>query len=146
MDIQKIKVTHIFKPQLGKLISIPLAWSPVEAGFPSPAEDAIEKALDLNELLIQHPAATFFIRVVGESMKNAGIVTGDILVVDRACPVADNKIVIAVLDGEFTVKRIKRKNGTIYLCAENENYKEIEITSEMSFEVWGVVTWVLHRV
>lgn len=142
-----IFITQIHIPrQNNVLCEIPLSWTPVTAGFPSPAEDSVEKMLDLNQYLIKHPAATFFIRVVGDSMKDAGIFSGDLLIVDRACPVANDKIVVAVLDGEFTVKRIKRIKNKIMLCAENASYKDIEITSEMQFEVWGVVTWVIHEV
>lgn len=90
-------------------IKIPLFVEKISAGFPSPADDYIDKKIDLNEFLIKHPAATFFVRVVGDSMINAGIHAGDILVVDRALEPADNKIIIAVLDGELTVKRIKKK-------------------------------------
>ena len=117
---------------------------PVAAGFPSPAEDYIEGKLDLNRHLIKHPAATFFVRVSGDSMIDAGIHPGDILIVDRSLEPADKKVVIAVIDGELTVKRIRIKKGRIYLMPENEKYKPIEIEKEMNFDIWGVVTNVIH--
>ena len=120
--------------------------SAVEAGFPSPAEDYIEGSLDLNKHLIKHPAATFFVRVSGDSMINAGIYPGDILIVDRSLEAIDKKIVIAVIDGELTVKRLKHRDNLLFLEPENEAYLPIKITKEMSFEVWGVVTNVIHKV
>lgn len=125
---------------------IPLLASRVAAGFPSSAENFIEKSLDLNELVIKHPVATFFVRVKGDSMINAGIHSGDILIVDRALTASNNKIVIARIHDEFTVKRILMTETTISLLPENENYKPIHITDDMDFEVWGVVTFVLHGV
>ncbi len=129
-----------------KGLSFPLFESLVPAGFPSIAEDYVDRALNLNELLIQHPAATFFVRVSGDSMVNAGIMTNDILIVDRALTATNNKIVIARIDGEITVKRLRKEGSTILLCAENPAYEPIVITPSMDFEVWGVVTCVIHRV
>ena len=102
--------------------------------------------MDLNDLIVRHPAATFFVRVAGESMIGAGIHSGDILVVDRAEEPVDNKIVVAVINGEFTVKRIRKVRGKLWLEAENPTLAALPITSEMQFEVWGVVTYVLHQV
>lgn len=116
----------------------------VSAGFPSPAEDYVEKNLDLNELLIAHPAATFFVRVEGESMAGAQIHTGDILVVDRALSPANGSIVIAVLNGEFTVKRVQIKGKRLFLVPENPAFTPIEVVKEADFQVWGVVTYVIH--
>lgn len=118
----------------------------ISAGFPSPADDYIDKKLDLNEFLIRHPAATFFVRVSGDSMIDAGINSGDILIVDRALEPAENRIVIAALNGELTVKRMRKACGRIYLIPENAAYDPIEVTSEMQFEVWGVVSHVIHQV
>ena len=115
----------------------------VPAGFPSPADDFLERKLDLNEYLIKNPTATFFVRVRGSSMIQAGIFSEDILVVDRSLEPQNNMIVVAVLDGEFTVKRIQTSRNQICLIAENRNYKPIKITEEMKFEVWGVVTGVI---
>lgn len=116
----------------------------VPAGFPAPTSDTTQ-GLDLNQLLVTHPAATFFVRVSGFSMKNAGITSGDILVVDRAVsPVTDN-IVVAIVDGGFTVKRIRIRGGQVTLCAENADFPDIKISDSMEAQVWGVVTHVIHK-
>lgn len=122
----------------------PLFAARIPAGFPSPADDYVEKGLDLNELLIRHPSATFFVRVSGESMTGAEIHSGDVLVVDRAETARDRSIIIAVLNGELTVKRFIRGNGRVYLASENPDYAPIEVTGEAGFEVWGVVVHVIH--
>jgi DNA polymerase V len=127
-------------------IKLPLFIAKISAGFPSPAEDYIDRTLDLNEHLIKHPAATFFVRVEGSSMINAGIHTGDILIVDRALEPSDGKIIIAVINGEMTVKRIKKKSEKLFLMPENDEFKPFEITESSEFQVWGVVTNVIHRV
>jgi DNA polymerase V len=123
---------------------IPLFSSPVPAGFPSPADDYLEKKLDLNELLVPRPASTFFIRVTGDSMVGAGIHDGDILIIDRSLVAKNKSIVLAILNGEFTVKRFINKTEKIFLYAENPKYKPIEILESMDFEVWGVVAHVIH--
>ena len=126
------------------MLKLPLFTAKVPAGFPSPADDFIESKLDLNELLIKHPAATFFVRVDGESMIGAGIHNNDILVVDRSLEAKHNKIVIAVVNGELTVKRLVKKGEETYLMAENIKYSPLKVTEEMSFQIWGVVTAVIH--
>lgn len=120
-------------------VSVPLVGATVQAGFPSPAEDFLEKALDFNELLIEHPAATFAVRVAGDSMTGIGIFPGDIAVVDRAVIAADGSIVLALLDGAFTLKRFNRRGDRVWLSAENPGYLDISLTEAVSFEVWGVV-------
>jgi DNA polymerase V len=117
----------------------------VQAGFPSPADDYIERYLDLNSEFIKHPAATFLLRTTGDSMIDAGIFSGDILIVDRSLEPSDGKIVIAALDGELTVKRLSRQKGRVQLVAANTNYKPIDITDEHDVVIWGVVTLVLHE-
>jgi DNA polymerase V len=116
-----------------------MGWS-AAAGFPSPAEDYVERPLDFNELLIEHPAATFAIRIEGDSMTGAGIFPGDIAVVDRARTPVNGSIVLAVLDGSFTVKRYRNKSGTIWLQAENPAYPDLAVSEASAFEVWGVIT------
>jgi DNA polymerase V len=123
----------------------PLFLASVSAGFPSPAEDYIEGRLDLNRHLIKHPAATFFVRVAGDSMIGAGIHPGDILVVDRALEPQDSNVVIAVIDGELTVKRISQRHDKLFLVPDNQAYEPLEIVEAMEFEVWGVVTSVIHN-
>jgi DNA polymerase V len=130
----------------GNEYHIPLYASTVRAGFPSPADDYIETTLDLNEHLIKHPAATFFVRASGESMIHAGIHSGDILVVDRSIEAAHGKIVIAALNGELTVKRLSRQQGRVKLVAENPDFPSIDITDEHDLVIWGVVTNVIHSV
>lgn len=136
----------IFKVDINKTLSIPFTESLISAGFPSTAESFVDRALDINDLLIKHPESTFYIRVIGDSMINAGINTGDILVVDRASTFTNNKIAVVRINNEFTVKRISFTQDKILLIAENDNYAPIEITQEMDFEVWGIVTFVVHKV
>ncbi len=142
----ELTVTEIFSFEQRTKLSLPIAMTSVPAGFPSPADDYMDKKLDLNEYLIQHPAATFFVRVKGESMIQAGIHSGDILIVDRAIEPEDGKVVIAAIDGELTVKRILKRDGKLYLAAENPDYNLIEVSPEQSFIIWGVVTYVIHKV
>lgn len=125
-------------------VNIPLFNGKVSAGFPSPADDYIEKTLDLNDLLIQKPAATFFVRAEGESMLGAGIHPNDILVVDRSLEPKVGKIVICALNGELTVKRIKSIGKEIVLGAENPAYPDIVVQEYIELVVWGVVTNVIH--
>ena len=127
-------------------LSLPIYSNKVTAGFPSPADDHIEGKLDLNTHLIKHPSATFCVRVTGESMRNAGIFSGDVMVIDRALEPKNNSIVLAVLNGEFTVKRICKKGSELYLKPENKHFQSIQINEEMDFQVWGVVTHVIHKV
>jgi len=126
-------------------IEIPLYASSVSAGFPSPADDYTELSLDLNKYLIKHPAATFYARVKGDSMINAGIKDGDILVVDRAINITDGCIAVCIIDSEFTVKRLKKVAERILLVPENEDYQTIEVSEFNDFEVWGIVSYVIHK-
>ena len=142
----KIRIKDIYPFERKLALKLPLFISKMIAGFPSPADDYIEAKLDFNEFLVKHPSATFCVKVTGDSMKNAGINSGDILVVDRAITQTDNKIIVAILNGEFTVKRMSRIRNRLYLIPENSNYEPIEIKEEMDFQVWGVVTHVIHNV
>jgi len=128
------------------LTEIPFYKESVPAGFPSPAEDFMDLDLNLQEYLIQHPSATFCVRAVGDSMIKAGIHSGDVMVVDRALEPKNNNVVLAVLDGEFTVKRIQKKKDQLFLVPENDDFSSILVTEEMDFHVWGVVTHVIHKV
>ena len=122
---------------------LPLFIGKVSAGFPSPADDYIEKTLDLNELLVQKPATTFFARAQGNSMIGAGIFPNDILVVDRSIEPVSGKVVICAIDGELTVKRLIMDNGQWKLQSENTDYPDIMIYEEIDMVIWGVVTNVL---
>ncbi|MCB0805174.1 MAG: translesion error-prone DNA polymerase V autoproteolytic subunit [Bacteroidales bacterium] len=116
----------------------------IPAGFPSPAEDFLEKRLDLNDYLIKNKAATFLVKVTGNSMEKAGILDGDVLVIDRSAEPSNGKVILGVLNGEFTVKRIRTKRNKLFLEPANDDYKPIEITPEMDFKVWGVATFAIH--
>jgi DNA polymerase V len=125
--------------------SFPLLMTYVQAGFPSPADDYIEQKLDLNDYLVKHPAATFFVRVQGDSMMDAGIRSGDILIVDRALPVIHGAIVIAQIQGEFTVKHVEKRGQEVYLVPANKSYKPLLVTPEMDIEIWGIVSYIIHK-
>ena len=126
-------------------LSIPIFTSRVQAGFPSPAVDHLEDTLDLNTHLIHHKEATFFVKAQGESMIGAGIQQGDILIVDKSLNAKSGKIVIAVVDGEFTVKRLHKYKGNITLKAENPDFEDIKIKGDDELIIWGVVTSVIHQ-
>ncbi len=122
----------------------PLFLSGVSAGFPSPADDYLDRRLDLNEHLIKNPAATFFVKVAGDSMTGAGINDDDMLIVDRSLEPASGNIVIAVINGELAVKRLLKKNGDCQLVAENQHYPPLDINEDTPLEIWGVVTYAIH--
>jgi DNA polymerase V len=139
------KVTFIGGFQQNTVLQRPLIGSVIPAGFPSPAQDYIEENLDLNEYLIAHPSATYFVRVEGFSMEGAGIFPGDVLIVDRSLEPAHKKIVIAIVDGELTVKRLWQKKNKWFLMPENPDFPMTEITKDMEFTIWGVVVYALHK-
>lgn len=139
-----MNVKSILKCTSNLELSLPSFLAPVSAGFPSPAEDLIDKKLDLNEALIAHPAATFFVRVEGESMKDGGILDKDLLIVDRSLNPKNGQVVVAVINGEFTVKKIKKDKNRLFLMPENKKFSPLEITEEMDFRIWGVVTYAIH--
>ena len=148
MKLKPIKETEkfqFFSADVTDESEIPFYASSVSAGFPSPADDYTELSLDLNKHLIKHPSATFYARVKGDSMINAGINDGDLLVVDRALEIYDNCIAVCIIDGEFTVKRLKKQKEKILLIPENKEYKPIEVSEFNDFEVWGIVSYVIHK-
>lgn len=135
---------RVLEPNAGApALNLPFFISKVPAGFPSPADSYLEGSLDLNELIIQRPAATFFVSVSGDSMMNAGILNGDILVVDRSLTAQDGDIVLALVDGEFTVKRLQL--SPLQLVPANPAYEPITFSAEQQLEVFGVVTFVIGR-
>jgi DNA polymerase V len=139
-------MTLTFLPPSFELkLALPLASFPVSAGFPSPADDHLEGTLDLNEYIIRHPAATFYVRASGESMRGAGIFDGDLLIVDRAAACTDGAIVVARLGDEFTLKRILKKGSRIFLRPENDAYPPIEVTEDSDCEIWGRVVGSVRR-
>lgn len=123
-----------------------MAQDGIHAGFPSPATDYMTQAIDLNKELVKHPAATFYGRVVGDSMIDAGVDEGDILVIDKALDAKDGDMAVCFVDGEFTLKYLKIKDGTITLRPANPKYPEIEITEGVDFKMWGVVTYIIKKV
>jgi DNA polymerase V len=136
--MQPLKLEFI-APSFATLLERPVMAFPVSAGFPSPADDYIEGRIDLNQHLIRHPAATFFVRVSGDSMAGAGIQNGDLLIVDRAAECVSGCIVVARLESEFTLKRVRKEGNRIFLVPENERYQAIEVTEDSDFEIWGRV-------
>ena len=141
-----IMIEQVYTPDLATAYRCPLFLVPVSAGFPSPADDYLEGKLDLNQHLIKHEAATFFVKVRGDSMIGSGIHSGDLLIVDRAVEPTDHSVVIAVVNGELTVKRLAKQDGKLSLVPDNGNYPPIPITQCTDFEIWGVVTHVIHAV
>ena len=137
-------VKEIFPAVCGTALRRPLFLSGVSAGFPSPADDYLDRKLDLNEYLVKNPAATFFVRVAGDSMIGAGINDNDILVVDRSLEPCSGNIVIAVVNGDLTVKRLIRNKTSCRLAAENPDYPDLEITEDTPLEIWGVAAYAIH--
>lgn len=136
-------------PETASRLKLPLYLAGVQAGFPSPADDFIDKRLDLNEHLVPHPAATFFVRAAGDSMLGAGIHDGDLLIVDRAVEAQSGKTIIAAVHGELTVKRLERRGDRMLLVPANPDYPHIDVTEGLNggegFEIWGVATHVIHK-
>jgi DNA polymerase V len=137
-------MNDVFRGKISSSLQVPLFESRVQAGFPCPTDEYSEGSLDLNDYLLPHKETTFFVRVTGDSMINVGIFPGDMLVVDRSLTPTYGKIVIALLNGEMTVKRLEKFKNRLFLCAENEDYPDIKITEEDHFAIWGVVTNVIH--
>ena len=139
-------ISAIYGMEESGSLELPLFSARVAAGFPSPAEDYLESRLDLNQHLIRNPASTFFVRAAGESMMEAGIYDQDLLIVDRSIEKRNRRVVIAILNGEFTVKRLVQDEEEIFLVAENPDFVNIPIRVDSDFSVWGVVTYVIHQV
>ena len=127
------------------LNDIKLAEPLVPAGFPSPADDFVEMEINLQDYIVKNKEATFCVKVEGSSMTKAGINTGDIMIVDRSLTPKHNDIVLAVIDGDFTVKRLAVNDNSVYLVPENDSFSPIKITELMDFQVWGIITHIIHR-
>lgn len=145
MRIKKDQKLSFYKPDYESELRIPFIPDGVSAGFPSPAADFMENNIDLNKELSENPLATFYIKVKGNSMIDAGINDKDVLIVDRSIEPQDNKIAICFIDGEFTVKRIKLEKDCLYLMPENSNYTPIKVTEENQLIIWGIVTYVIKK-
>ena len=139
------KSTHSSSKEGSSKLLIPLAAETISAGFPSPAEDHIELGIDLNRYLIKNPISTFFLRVSGSSMNNAGIYNNDLLIIDRSINPKPGHIVVALLDGEFTLKRLIKKQDNYYLRADKENYPAINLYEYIDIQIWGVATYSIHE-
>jgi len=135
----------ILKSDLEQSRKISLYIASVSAGFPSPAEDHMDISLDINEYLVKHPSSTFYVYVKGDSMINSGIYDGDLMIVDRSLEVQSNSIVVAVINGEFTVKKIKKTDNKVYLMPDNKNYRPILLDDNIDFQIWGIVTHSIHH-
>ncbi|MEN3324817.1 translesion error-prone DNA polymerase V autoproteolytic subunit [Mariniflexile soesokkakense] len=145
----KIRNLHISKniefytPSYSISLELPFVSNGISAGFPSPADDFLDINIDLNKHLIKNPSTTFYGKVRGNSMIDAGIHDGDLLIIDKSLEPTNNKIAICFIDGEFTVKRIKIEKDIIWLIAENKDYKPIKVTKDNDFIIWGVVINVI---
>jgi DNA polymerase V len=133
-------INAFFDIEARRPATVPLMATSAACGFPSPADDYLDRPLDFNELLIRNPAATFAVRLVSDSMTGAGLFPGDIAIVDRSVEPVPGCIVLALLDGEFTVKRYRRRGNVITLLPENPAFAPIDITEDRAFEIWGVIT------
>jgi DNA polymerase V len=138
------KNIEFYSAETAAPLELPFAQA-ISAGFPSPASDYLEMSLDLNRELVSNPSATFYGRVRGDSMIDAGIHDGDILIIDRSLEPASNRKAVCFVDGQFTIKTLKVAKGEVWLKAENEKYPPIRVTPENDFLVWGIVTHVIHR-
>ncbi len=142
---QRSPVLKIYTADTQTELELPLLSFAISAGFPSPALDFIDLGIDLNKHLIEHPSATFYGRVQGESMRDAGINDGDLLIIDKSIEPADGKIAVCYLDGEFTLKRIKLNKQGLWLMPENEGYQSIKIEAHNDLKIWGVVTFIVKK-
>ena len=138
-NLHSTKTLEFYIPDYSTELQLPLFDTGISAGFPSPADDFIELSIDLNKHIIKHKDTTFFAKVKGHSMKNVGIFDGDLLVIDKSLEPQDGRIAICQIDGEFTIKRIKKEENIFWLIAENEDYKPIKVTPENDFVIWGIV-------
>ncbi|MCC7331091.1 MAG: translesion error-prone DNA polymerase V autoproteolytic subunit [Flavobacteriales bacterium] len=139
-------IIDIFSADTETTLALPYVESGISAGFPSPALDFVDLTIDLNRHLIKNPSATFYGRVKGDSLKNAGIHNGDLLIIDRSLEPKNGKIAVCYIDGEFTAKRVQISKNEILLVPENESYQPIRVTKENNFLIWGIVTHVIKDV
>ena len=142
MNMKKLK---FFGAETKKTKHLSLAGGSIAAGFPSPADDFKESKISIDQEVVKNESATFYARVVGQSMQGAGLDDGDLIVIDRSQEPDNGKIAVCYVDGEFTVKRLKVENECIYLMAENKKYKALKVTEENQLIIWGVVTYVIKK-
>lgn len=144
--LHQTKTIEIYSAQTDTHLMLPYVEQGISAGFPSPAEDFLDISIDLNKEFIKNPSATFYGRVKGNSMKDAGLENGDLLIIDKSLEPKNGKIAVCFIDGEFTVKRIKIEKKIVWLIAENKDYQPIMVTSENELLIWGIVTTVIKKV
>ncbi|MFN2261178.1 MAG: LexA family protein [Psychroflexus sp.] len=135
----------IYQSDFSSRLELPVVSQGISAGFPSPADDFLELKMDLNREYIKHPNATFYAYVSGDSMLGAGLDSGDLLIIDKSLEVKNNRIAVCFIDGEFTIKRIKIEEGSVWLNPANKKYSPIQVTEENEFVIWGVVTTVIKN-
>ncbi len=146
LKLHQTTTLEIYSADTSTNIALPFVESGISAGFPSPADDFLDASIDLNREFVKNPSTTFYGRVKGDSMINAGLNNGDLLIIDKSLEPIDNKIAVCFIDGEFTVKRIKIEKDIVWLVAENEKYQPIKVTAENDFLIWGIVTTVIKNV
>lgn len=146
VPFQKSVGLDLFRPRYTSALHLPVVQQGISAGFPSPADDFLDLSIDLNKEFIKHPSTTFYGRVRGDSMIDAGLNDGDLLIIDKSLAPEDGKIAVCFIDGEFTVKRVKVNKEAIFLVAENQKYKPIEVHEDQDFLIWGIVTTVIKKV
>ena len=139
------KALEIFRAEVNTELSLPIADEGIKAGFPSPAQDFMDLAIDLNKELVRHPASTFYGRVRGDSMQDAGVYDGDILIIDKSLEPRNGDMAVCFVDGEFTIKYIKIEEKMIWLVPANEKYEAIKVTEENDFLIWGIVTYSIKK-
>lgn len=143
LKLHSSRTLEIYSASIETELEIQVVSEGISAGFPSPALDFVDLSIDMNKHLVKHPSTTFYGRVKGQSMKDAGIFDGDLLVIDKSLEPIDNKIAVCFIDGEFTIKRIKFDKDGLWLMPENEAYQPIKVTEENQLVVWGIVTHVI---
>ena len=146
LKLHQTNTLEIYTADTTSTVSLPFVESGISAGFPSPADDFLDISIDLNKEFVKNPSTTFYGRVKGDSMINAGLNSGDLLIIDKSLEPINNKIAVCFIDGEFTVKRIKIEKDIVWLVAENKKYKPIKVTCDNDFLIWGIVTTVIKSV
>jgi len=144
--LKNIKYLTVYRPERSDLIIRPLVNEDIAAGFPSPAEDFKEVRISLDRELVKNEDATFYARVRGNSMIDANIEDGDLLVIDRSIESRNGKVAVCMIDGEFTIKRLKVEKDCVFLMPENKNYKPIKVTEENELIIWGIVTYIIKKI
>ncbi|OJU39574.1 MAG: peptidase S24 [Bacteroidales bacterium 45-6] len=136
---------EIYRAETNVELSLPIADDGIKAGFPSPAQDFMDLAIDLNKELVRHPASTFYGRVRGDSMQGAGVYDGDILIIDKSLEPQNGDMAVCFVDGEFTIKHIRIEKEVVWLIPANDHYKPIKVTEENDFLIWGIVTYSIKK-